>query len=63
MDVDTTKVESIFQEIVRDANNKREKKLPVILATYFQAVSPQSQVKYTFFPMMKRYGILLEDWR
>ena len=33
----------------------------VILATVLQTVYPQSQVKYTFLPMMKRYGILLGD--
>ena len=35
----------------------------VVLDTDFQPVSPQSQVKYTFCHMMKRYGILLRDWQ
>ena len=61
MDVDTTKVESIFQEIVGDVNNKIEEKLSVIIATAFHPVSPQLQVKYIFSPMMKRYRISLED--
>ena len=60
MDVDTTKFKSILQEIVRDSNEKREGKLLFILANIFQPVSPQSQVKYKFFPMMKYYGISLE---
>ena len=63
MNVDTTKVESILQEIVRDANKNIEEKLLVILATAFWTISLQSQVKYTFCPMMKRYRILLEDRR
>ena len=62
MDVDTRKVESILQYIVRDDNEKREEKLSVaILATAFHPISTQSQVKYTFCPMIKHYGILLED--
>ena len=61
MDVDTRKVESILQYIVRDDNEKREEKLSVaILATAFHPISTQSQVKYTFCPMIKHYGILLE---
>ena len=48
MGVDTTKIKSILQEIVRDYNEKREDKLSVVLATTFQPVSPQFQVKYTF---------------
>ena len=60
MDVDTTKVESILQDIVRNANEKIEEKLSVILATNFQPIYPQLQVKYTFFPIMKRYVISLE---
>ena len=48
MYVDTTKVKSILQEIVRDYNKKREDKLSVVLASAFQPVSPQFQVKYTF---------------
>ena len=61
MDVDTTKFKSILQEIVRDSNEKRGQKLSVVLATAFQPVSPQLQVKYIFPPMMKRYRISLED--
>ena len=61
MDIDTEKFESILQEIVRYSNNKREENLLVVLATTFQRVSPRLQVKYTSFPMMKRYGISLED--
>ena len=62
MDVDTRKVESILQYIVRDDNEKREEKLSVaILATAFHPISTQSQVKYTFCPMMNLYGISLED--
>ena len=61
MDVDTRKVESILQYIVRDDNKKREEKLSVaILATAFHPISTQSQVKYTFCPMIKHYRILLE---
>ena len=46
MDVDTRKVESILQYIVRDDNEKREEKLSVaILATAFHPISTQSQVK------------------
>ena len=45
------------KEIVRYSN---EEKLLFILATAFQTVSTQSQVKYTFCSMMKRYGISLE---
>ena len=51
-----------MQDIVRDYNEKREDKLSVVLATAFQPVSPQFQVKYTFWPMMKWYGISLEYW-
>ena len=62
MDVDTAKVESILQEIVRDSKEKREDNLLVILATDLHPVSPQLHVKYTVFPMMELYIISLEDW-
>ena len=62
MDVDTAKVESIWQEIVRDSKEKREDNLLVILATDLHPVSPQLHVKYTVFPMMELYIISLEDW-
>jgi hypothetical protein len=61
--IDATAVENILQLIVKEANARREEELSSILKTNRNPVSPASENKISFCPMMKQYGIPLEDRR
>jgi hypothetical protein len=61
--IDAGQVEMQLQSIVREANEKREEELSLILSTVRNPVSPQSVNRLSFCPTMKQYGLSLEDRR
>jgi hypothetical protein len=61
--IDAGQVEMQLQSIVREANEKREEELSLILSTVRNPVSPQSANRISFCPTLKQYGVSLEDRR
>jgi hypothetical protein len=60
---DPSEIASVILDIAKDLQLQRDDKLSDILSTIQAPVSPQSKQNPNRYPMLKRYGVSLEDRR